>query len=123
MARANIFWRASIGYHEGCANATQPYAAPISFNDPRVSTLRFNVKYMFAQERLIVWPAMRKLGATILRADALTMLRPDGHRGMDGHFVLYERSKGASLVSGQVDCLHYCEPGSQMYGCNCSTLP
>lgn len=88
----NIFWRASIGYHENCDENKGPYGPPIADHDPRIWTSMHNVANLYDQERQIVWPAMRNLGATILRTDAFTMLRPDGHRGNG-------------------DCLHYCEPG------------
>lgn len=91
----HIFWRASMSFIPNCDKVEEPF----KFNNASATSM-YNVDLITKQEHTIVWPKMRDLGATILRTDAFTALRPDGHRGK-GH-------------GGGLDCLHYCEPGPQI---------
>mmetsp|Transcript_85459 Transcript_85459/g.242294 ORF Transcript_85459/g.242294 Transcript_85459/m.242294 type:complete len:375 (-) Transcript_85459:56-1180(-) len=94
-----VFWRATNVFHNNCSNVTAPYTNPFSLDDERIGY--FHGHEVLRQERSIIWPAMRALGVTILRTDAFTNLRADGH-------VAATRNYFNAVVT---DCLHYCEPG------------
>merc|ERR1719237_1117591 len=79
-----------------CKDADEPLA---SLDDPRIHADEPYISgLIYKQERNIVWPKLQAQGVTILRTDAFTMLRADGHKIGNG-------------PGGIVDCLHYCEPG------------
>ena len=96
---ANIFWRATVVAHEDCSDAAPPLQqsdlVPWNFHTARQPW--YHTHDILRQDRTMCWPAVRALGARVLRVDAMTGLRRDGHR-------LLNKARAK-------DCLHYCEPG------------
>ena len=118
--RHRVFWRASLSAHASCekeagdgdatadGTAQAPRAAPARTPAaPRAPTApngsaaavstRWKAQEVLEQDRAINWPAIRLFGGSVLRVDALTLQRADGHR-VDG-------------PGRWRDCLHFCLPG------------
>ena len=94
----SIFWRATVVAHEECSDAALPLQQSTSvWDDHTAGQPSFHARDILRQDRTMCWPTVRALGARILRVDAMTGLRLDGHRLLN--------------KAHAKDCLHYCEPG------------
>eukprot|EP00966_Prymnesium_polylepis_P119051 2751738-Prymnesium_polylepis.1 len=101
--RSHVFWRASLAAHAACSRegggaqgAPGGRATPDNGNGSAIAT-QWKAREVLEQDQRIAWPLVRRFGGRVLRVDALTLPRSDGHR-VDG-------------PGRWVDCLHFCLPG------------